>query len=42
MRTRRVTVVPYDEAWESAFEKIKDETEAVIGDMILFRFFRRS
>ena len=35
MRTRRVTVVPYDEAWESAFEKIKDETEAVIGDMIL-------
>ncbi|MBE5785007.1 MAG: GrpB family protein [Clostridiales bacterium] len=35
MRTKRVTVVPYDEAWESAFEEIKKEIEAVIGNMIL-------
>jgi len=35
MRTKRVTVVPYDEAWESAYEKIKNEIKAVIGDMIL-------
>ena len=35
MRTKRVTVVPYDAAWESAFEEIKREIEAVIGDMIL-------
>ena len=35
MRTKRVTVVPYDEAWKSAFEEIKNEIEAVIGDMIL-------
>ena len=35
MKTKRVTVVPYDEAWEAAFEVIKNEIEAVIGDMIL-------
>ena len=35
MRTKRVTAVPYDAAWESAFEEIKREIEAVIGDMIL-------
>ena len=35
MLTKRVTVVPYDEAWESAFEEIKNEIKAVIGDMIL-------
>ena len=35
MRTKRVAVVPYDEAWESAFEVIKNEIEAVIGTMIL-------
>ena len=35
MRTKRVVVLPYDEAWESAFEKIKNEIEAVIRDMIL-------
>jgi len=35
MRTKRVAVVAYDEAWESAFEKIRNEIEAVIGDMIL-------
>ena len=35
MQTKRVVVVPYDEKWESAFEKIKNEIEAVIGDRIL-------
>ena len=35
METKRVAVVPYDEAWKSAFEKIKNEIESVIGDMIL-------
>ena len=35
MRTDRVVVVPYDETWVFAFEKIKSEIEAVIGDMIL-------
>ena len=35
MRTKRVIVVPYDESWKNAFEKIKSEIEAEIGDMIL-------
>ena len=35
MRTRKVIVLPYDEAWKSAFEKIKDEIEKVIGDLII-------
>jgi len=35
MRTKRVEVVPYDDAWEAAFEAIKKEIEAVIGDRIL-------
>ena len=35
METKRVVVVPYDEAWKSAFEEIKNEIESVIGDMIL-------
>ena len=35
MRTKRVVVVPYDEAWESAFGEIKKEIETVIGDKIL-------
>ena len=35
MRTKRVEVVPYDEAWKSAFEEIKNEIEAVIGDIII-------
>ena len=35
MQTKQVVVVPYDEAWEFAFEKIKNEIEVVIGDMIL-------
>ena len=35
MRTKRVAVVPYDAAWEAAFEAIKRELEAAIGDLIL-------
>ena len=35
MKTKRVVVVPYDERWESAFEEIKKEAEAAIGDIIL-------
>ena len=35
MRTRRVVVVPYDEAWKNAFEEIKIEIEAEIGDLII-------
>lgn len=35
MRTAKVLVLPYDEAWKAAFEEIKSEIEAVIGDMIL-------
>ena len=35
MRTKRVVVVPYDEAWNNAFEEIKTEIEAEIGDLII-------
>ena len=35
MRTKRVMVVPYDEAWKSAFEEIKTEIEAAIADLIV-------
>ena len=35
MRTRKVVVLPYDVAWQSAFEKIKDEIEEAIGDLII-------
>ena len=35
MQTKRVVVVPYEEAWETAFEKIKNEIEAEIGDLII-------
>ena len=35
MKTKRVVVVPYDEAWKNAFEEIKTEIEAEIGDLIL-------
>ena len=31
MKTAKVTVVPYDEAWSMAFEKIKKELEAALG-----------
>ena len=32
MQTAKVVVLPYDKAWKSAFEEIKKEIEAVIGD----------
>jgi len=35
MRTAMVVVVPYDEAWKSAFEEIKKEIESAIGDLII-------
>ena len=35
MRTRKVVVLPYDVAWQSAFEKIKGEIEEAIGDLII-------
>jgi len=35
MRTKRVVVLPYEEAWRTAFEEIKSEIEAEIGDLIL-------
>lgn len=35
MRTRKVVVLPYDEAWESDFEKIKAEIESAVGDLII-------
>lgn len=35
MKTKKVVVLPYDDAWESAFEEIKREIEAEIGDLIL-------
>ena len=35
MRTKRVVVMSYDEAWKTAFEKIKNEIEAEIGDLVL-------
>ena len=35
MKTRKVVVLPYDVAWQSAFEKIKGEIEEAIGDLIV-------
>ena len=35
MRTRKVVVLPYDVAWQSAFVKIKGEIEEAIGDLII-------
>ena len=35
MRTRKVVVLPYDVAWQSAFEKIKSEIKEAIGDLII-------
>ena len=35
MRTAKVIVLPYDTAWKSAFETIKQEIEAAIGDLII-------
>ena len=35
MQTAKVVVLPYDKAWKSAFEEIKKEIEAVVGDWIV-------
>ena len=35
MKTKKVVVLPYDKAWKSAFEEIKKELNAQIGDLIL-------
>lgn len=35
MRTARVVVLPYDEAWKADFEAIKNEIEAAIGELIV-------
>ena len=35
MRTRKVVVLPYDIAWRTAFEKIKNELDEAIGNLIL-------
>ena len=35
MKTKKVIVLPYDVAWKNAFEEIKTEIEAEIGDLIL-------
>lgn len=35
MRTAKVTVVPYDSAWKSDFEAIKQEIVSAIGDLIV-------
>ena len=35
MRTTKVTVLPYDSAWKTAFEEIRKEIEEVVGDLIV-------
>ena len=35
MKTRKVTVLPYDAAWASAFEDIKKELENALDDLII-------
>jgi GrpB-like predicted nucleotidyltransferase (UPF0157 family) len=35
METKKVIVLPYDAAWESAFEAIRAEIEAALGDLML-------
>ena len=35
MRTASVIVVPYDKAWKTAFEEIKEELEQATGDLIV-------
>jgi len=35
MKTKTVTVVPYDAGWKSAFEKIKKELQDALGDLIV-------
>ena len=35
MKTKKVTVLPYDSAWKADFEKIKTEIENAAGDLLL-------
>ena len=35
MKTSKVTILPYDTGWQSDFEKIKNEIENAIGDLII-------
>ena len=35
MKTKKVTVLPYDPAWKAAFQSIKEEIEGALGDLIL-------
>ena len=35
MKTKKIIVLPYDPAWESAFESIKAEIEAALGGLML-------
>ena len=35
MRTKKVIVLPYDKAWKSAFENIRQEIEQAVGDLVL-------
>ena len=35
MKTAKVIVLPYDTAWKTAFEEIKNELEEAIGDLII-------
>ena len=35
MKTRKVVVLPFDVAWQSAFEKIKGEIEEAIGCFVI-------
>lgn len=34
MQTKKVVVLPYDRAWKSAFEEIKQEIDLALGDLI--------
>ena len=35
MRTTKVNVLPYDNSWQSDFEKIKNEIEYTLGDLAI-------
>ena len=35
MKTKKVMVLPYDEAWETAFEQIKEEISQALGDLAI-------
>ena len=35
MKTKKVIVLPYDAAWESAFEAIRAEIQTALGDLML-------